>query len=127
MSLHLKIKFKYLSEESRIIKREELKLRRKIQSRIEGREARQLLRQSLHEHRKNVVRPAARSTHLAYGFLRGRSYRQMEDERTRTVPDWAAVEKMALRYGQSDSRDIKQRFEEWKSAATDDQNRHASL
>ena len=106
MSIELKIKSKHLAAEARIIKFEERKLKR---------HKRMAEARRLREHRLDKVRPAARSTHLAYGFLRGRAYRTIEDRRTRTAPNWNEVERMALKYGDTDSRTLKQAFAEWQS------------
>lgn len=87
----LKVKVKSLAEESRIIRREERKLHG--QDNI-------MLRNELHLHRVFVVRKAARETHLAYGFLRGRMYQQMEKGTDKyRQPDWTAVAKMVKKYG----------------------------
>lgn len=101
MSVFLKIKLKSLAAESRIIRRQELKTRGKHDA----------TRESLYLHRIGVVRRAARETHLAYGFIRGRSYKAME--RTACVaPDWKAVLAMAKKYGTSVDN-----FDAWKDAA----------
>lgn len=113
MSIHLKIKTKHLAAEARIIKHEERKLWRR--NRKSPSERRAAAARGLREHRIEVVRTHARSTHLAYGFLRGRAYRAIEDRRTRSVPNWTEVERMVLKYGQEDSRVLKQRFERWRS------------
>lgn len=44
------------------------------------------------------MRSAARSTHLAYGFIRGRTLEQME-AKSETEPDWDNVRKMLKKYG----------------------------
>lgn len=61
----LRVKIKSLAAEARMIRREEL--------RLPGPE-----RTSLYLHRICVVRPEARASQLAYGFLRGRAYKTME-------------------------------------------------
>lgn len=61
----LRIKLKSLAEESRIIRKEE--------KRTFG-----PLRNELHNHRINVVRRAARETHIAYGLIRGLTLEQIE-------------------------------------------------
>lgn len=62
---HLKVKIKSLAAEARIIRQEE-------------RRSRGRLRDSLALHRKGVVREEARYSQLAYGFIRGRRYEQLE-------------------------------------------------
>jgi hypothetical protein len=87
----LRVKLKSLAEEAKIIRREE--------HRTHG-----ALRDELHTHRVLQVRSAARATHLAYGFIKGRTLAQMEPTR-RPVPDyiesllWADVRKMLKKYG----------------------------
>ena len=95
MSVHLKIKSKHLAAEAKIIKREEAKLKRAAHRYEVGdsrRQSRLDVVNDLASHRKDLVRSAARSTHLARGFLRGMRYRRIEDERTRTEPNWPEVE-----------------------------------
>lgn len=81
----LKIKLKSLACEARIIRLEE--------QRSAGD-----LRNKLHAHRVTAVRRAARLTHLAYGFIRGRRYRQIEPA-CDIEPDWKEVGKMVKKYG----------------------------
>jgi hypothetical protein len=69
MSAELKIKIKSLAEEARIIRAEERKAKERGASGA---------RASLHEHRVLHVRPEQRATLIAYGYLRGRAYRQLE-------------------------------------------------
>lgn len=70
----------------------------------------------LQHHRKNVVRKEARDTHIAYCFLRGRAFEDIE--RTRyTNPDWKNIERMVLTFGEVDERILKQQFEEWVQQA----------
>lgn len=69
----LRVKSKSLAEEARIIRREEL--------RTHG-----ALRDELHQHRVRELRFEARATHLAYGFIKGRTLEQMEPKRY--VGDW---------------------------------------
>ncbi len=95
MSVFLKVKIKSLASEARIIRHEE-------------RKSRGQLRNDLTAHRKGIVRREARHTLLAYGYLRGRPYRVLEQTCHRQ-PDWTAVERMVKKYGQ-----LKQPIEEWK-------------
>ena len=81
----LRVKLKSLAEEARIIRREEQRTH-------------DLLRGELHQHRIGTVRSEARHTHLAYGFIRGRTYEQIEPK-CDTPPDWERVRKMTKRYG----------------------------
>ena len=120
-NIKLKIKSKHLAAESKIIRKEELKLRQKVRYRIQrGKDNIERLQGdlwSLGYHRKNIVRQAARNTHLAYNFLRGNDYAVVENESTRTQPNWNEIERMALSYSTEDKRVTKQKFAEWKDAA----------
>jgi hypothetical protein len=80
----LRIKLKSLAAEARIIRQEEVRNKR--------------LRYELSEHRRGVVRAAARNTQLAYAFLKGRTYRSVEAKAT-TPPNWKEVERMVKQYG----------------------------
>lgn len=101
MKTYLKIKGLTLAQEARIIKRLE-----------KARGQNKSLAKSLHSHRTLAVRSEARSTHLALGFLRGRTMQQMErplrpqneghvatSGMTRTAPDWKRIEQLVLKYG----------------------------
>lgn len=80
----LKIKGLSLAQEARIIKR----MQKKRPARA----------QEMHNHRVNVVRPLARSTHLAYGFLRGKTKEDMELT-CYTKPNGLAIRQLVNRYG----------------------------
>lgn len=71
----------------------------------------------LRHHRTIEVRDESRSSHVAYGFLRGLDYKRVENS-AKTEPDWTRVEQLVKKYGEGDVRDRMQRFSEWKSAAT---------
>lgn len=87
-TIHLKVKIKTLAAEARVIKQEERKAKKRKKTE---------LLMSLVEHRKGVVREEARMTLLAYGFLRGRSRKQIEQ--TDRPVDWTKVKVMSQRYG----------------------------
>lgn len=82
----LRVKLASLVAEAHIIRREE------------KRTPHGALRCELSQHRRSVVRDAARLTHLAYGFIRGRTWAQIERNPT-TLPSWGEVRKMLKRYG----------------------------
>ena len=65
----------------------------------------------LRNHRTNEVRKEARSSFIAYGFLRGRSYSSIEQ--TDKPVDWDRVEALVKKYGEDDIRERMQRFAEW--------------
>ncbi len=84
--VYLKVKIKSLGEEARII-RKETKRTRCIS-----------IKEGLYRHRIDTVRPEARHTHLAYGFIRGRTFKQIENK-SKVAPDWKRVRKMVEKYG----------------------------
>jgi hypothetical protein len=101
MSVFLKIKLKSLAAEARIIHAQERKTRGAYND----------TRESLHRHRIDVVRRESRATHLAYGFLRGRKFKQME-RKSVVPPDWDKVASMVKKYGATKL----EAFETWKPA-----------
>ena len=82
----LKIKAKSLAAEAKIIRKEEKRARS------------QSIRESLYRHRIDVVRYEARHTNIAYGFLRGRTYAEIENK-PKTAPNWDKIRKMVEKYG----------------------------
>lgn len=105
--LALKIKLKHLGQESRIIKHQEQKMR----GRNWGAKS-----SYFREHRIHTVRFECRATHIAYGFLRGRDYRQIENcprwmghELEKKL--WARVTMMVTKYG---GREAAMCLNDWK-------------
>ena len=80
----LKVKIKSLAEEAKIIKLEEKRNK--------------LAREELYLHRIQVVRTEARATLLAYGFLRGRKYRELENSGTMPPNIKSRIIKMIDKY-----------------------------
>ncbi len=93
-TIFLKIKLKSLAAEARIIHEQERKTKGAAYNGV---------RESLHLHRVMDVRRETRATHLAYGFLRGRTWAQIESYST-SPPDWKRVEAMVKKYGVLDER-----------------------
>jgi len=87
--VQLKVKIKSLAEEARIIRKEERKAVKKRDF---------LLREVLYQHRVYDVRQEARLSQLAYGFLRGRSYSEIEQKTTKPV-DWKRVRQLVEKFG----------------------------
>lgn len=102
--LFLKIKLKSLATEARIIRGEEVRIRNRARKRRAKGHVIDVTAtlDAMHYHRIKDVRREARATHLAYGFLRGRSYTTMENKASRT-PDWSRVEAMIKKYGDKDA------------------------
>lgn len=103
-AIYLKIKLKSLAAEARIIHAQERKTGGAFNA----------LRESLHLHRVRDVRGEARATHLAYGYLRGRQWAQIENNTT-TEPDWKKVTAMVRKYGPVEPFD-ETKFAEWCKA-----------
>lgn len=84
--VYLKIKLKSLAQEAKYIRHAE-------------RKATGDLRFGLHQHRIFVVRSETRATLLAYGYLNGKSYTELESLKTTKRIDWEKVRSMVKRYG----------------------------
>jgi hypothetical protein len=84
----LKVKIKSLMEEAQIIRREE-------------RKAKGDLRFELHNHRVYQVRHESRLSHIAYGFVRGRSLTRTEPRSKNGLraADWKKIWFMYTTYG----------------------------
>jgi len=73
----------------------------------------------LHAHRVFDVRREARVAHLAYNFLRGMKYSDIENpphNRTINPPNWQRVRELVRKYGPSNDENLMERFEEWRKA-----------
>lgn len=93
---YLKIKIISLADEARRIRAEE--------KRHPGGSD---TRNGLYLHRINDVRKEARSALLAYGFLRGRTYTQIEPK-SYTEPNWKRIATLVQKYGNaSDGQRLK--------------------
>ena len=84
----LKVKIKSLAVEARIIRKEERKAKL------------QFIRNHLQNHRRYNVRDEARWSQLAYGFLRGLEYSQMEAKNSTDV-NWTRVTKLVEKFGET--------------------------
>ena len=93
MRWRLRVKIKSLAAESRIIRADELKAKG---DRYLG------VRASLHSHRVGAVRFASRNAQLAYAFLRGKSYAQVEGN-AKSKPHWPAVAGDVVRFSRRSS------------------------
>lgn len=85
----LRVKVKSLAEEARIIRHEECRAEAAWHPE---------LRQSLWRHRTWDVRREQRAALLAYAFIRGRSYAEVE-RRTRSAPDLTRLKQLVEKYG----------------------------
>ncbi len=96
----LKIKIASLAQEAAIIRAEEKKHTGPR-------------RDAIHNHRVIDVRRAQRATLVAYGYLRGRAYRQIEPitrcnrpPHDRPGPAWERVRDMVAKYGQNPDKKV---------------------
>jgi len=78
----LKVNVKSLAAEAAIIRKEEKKLRKQIKANVVKDSATvdrlRRIRNSLNDHRRCLLRHEARTANLAYAFLRGKAYRDVE-------------------------------------------------
>ena len=98
MCIELKIKLKTLAYEAKEIRKAEAALFR-AGHRLQ-KEHLTWKAAELHAHRVCIVRKAARSTNVAYGYLRGRSYESIEGK-AKTPPNWKEVYRMVTTYGRN--------------------------
>lgn len=106
---HLRVKLKTLAAESRIIRKEEQKAKRRARNSSvpEMRAAYYQAYRHFRDHRRGVVRRAARHTLLALGFLRGKTYAELEPY-SEKEPSWSHVHGNAVRFS----------VPEWKARMT---------
>lgn len=99
----LKIKLKSLGAEAAIIRKEEMKA--KFSKRPEVIQ----LREEMHSHRVHELRAETRATLLAYSYLRGKKYRQIEPRSN--LEQWEArvkkIVSMVAKYGPTGNSDEK--------------------
>lgn len=103
----LKIKIMSLAAEARIIRREANKWPR---AGVMG------TRYALNQHRRFDVRQEARSAQLAYGFLRNKPYRSIE-EKCWDAPDETRIIEIAVKFGKLDKKQAAASIKEWLSAS----------
>ena len=110
--IYLRVKINSLAEEARIIRREE---NRRRYQRIKGPDGKIYKRRivtgdqvfwGLRTHRTEELRHEARCAHLAYAFLRGTSYAQVEENphwkratRSKHPPSWPRIAELVVKYG----------------------------
>lgn len=110
--VYLKVKIKSLAEEARIIRKEEnkAKYQRRYLARKQGSEEEYSIANrlfwELRWHREDPVGTESRAALLAYGFLRGRTYRQIEAlpqkpklGKVYYPPNWKRVVDLVHKYG----------------------------
>ena len=129
MRSHLKVKVVSLSSEMTYIRRQEEKWKERARiarKKVNNATYAEMNFWTLREHRTEL-KVHARTAHLAYGFMKGVAYREMEAYchgwrpgcRT-SEPDWTRIAETVERFarGEHDSTQaIMQRFAEWLEAA----------
>ncbi len=109
MKTYLRIKIKSLAAEAVLIKFEERKWFKWIGTKeIHDKEGKLVatndvyrkdhpLRMSLRQHRIDVVRPECRHSNIAYGYMRGRAYKQIENK-CYIQPNWERVAEIVRKF-----------------------------
>lgn len=123
----LKIKRASLAAESKLIRRQELRLAKaRVRMRKYAKEHDNIdpssmkgwnenlnTNVSLHTHRTHDVRKEARSSHLAYCFLKGTPYLKVE-HKCYENPDFDKVTRLVIKFGgEKDERVIRQKLAQW--------------
>jgi len=124
VAYQLKCKAIALAAEAQAFKKQEQRLKKWKHRAEAGREKVKKLNrnynpevlQGIHLHRIKDVRKEARNALLAYGFVRGLRYVEMENFAW-TQPNWDRIEKLAIRYSRESEQDVKQAFGAWKDEA----------
>jgi len=119
--VELKVKAASLAAEARIIRRLELRLKRRKTASGKMKAGLRDPRNcepffKLQDHRRKEVRSEARATHLARTFLKGQPYELVEQK----AYDWPPLKRageIAAKYAAGDKRIVAQRWEEWKQSA----------
>ena len=115
MKTYLKIKIKSLAAEAVIIKREEQKWK-KLSVFTENVKQPHPMFFALRQHRLDEVRTECRSAILAYGYLRGRTYQQIE-AKCYEQPNWTKIVNLVSKYGNLNAekrKEVPDRIKAWK-------------
>jgi len=124
----LKIKIKSLAEEARIIRVDERKLLgswRWLEKNAQtGCVEKGLTRRKwseLRAHRIHDIRIEQRATLIAYGYLRGKAYRQIEQAPhwlkppySRPGPSWTKITAMIVKYQGGDKKVVFEQLKAWR-------------
>lgn len=123
MNAYLRIKVISLAYEAKAIRKDEnyylAKARRRAAVQKSGDQAKEVY-WGLRRHRIIDVRREARVSCLAYGYLRGRAYKQLE-AKCYEQPDWTRVADIVRRFGDLNLKadQIKERIKQWREAANE--------
>lgn len=112
----LRVKLKSLAAESLIIKREMLRFR-----------TTNPWYERLHLHRVHEVRDEARATNVAYGFLNGLSYSEIEAS-CYAEPKWDRVAAMVKKYGEEGTAEERvAALIEWRKTLRDNRGMYRAI
>jgi len=120
----IRVKLKSLACEAKIIRKDEIKAKRIAQKLAKKRGMSvedSIVRQSLYLHRIHVLRPEARAAHLAYAFMRNKSYASTEiprDEHSLTFAVKTRVQAILKKYHSYDI--TMEDVQEWIDGAESD-------
>lgn len=119
MHQYLKIKVVSLADEARRIRHDQNKrlfeaARARVDDKPERTEYHVKNYSGLHHHRVEVVRREARAANLAYAFVHGYAYGDVE-RFAWEEPDWNKIMKLVARYGEDDER--MEKFKAWVAGA----------
>ena len=117
MKSYLKMKVMSLAEEAKIISKEEKRWLRKAAANRAKQQDPKYAEDNflgLSVHRRRDIRKEARSAHIAYSFLCGRSYSEIE-RFAHTEPDWKRVKKLVTKY--ADPHTVETLFNQWMAKA----------
>lgn len=117
---HLKVKIKSLAAEAVIIKREEAKWKQFAYTDPQTNfAAKHPMFWSLRQHRLQDVRKECRHATIAYGYLRGRAYKQIE-AKCHEAPIWSRVADIVINFSGykyatlEDKKKIRENVEAWR-------------
>lgn len=112
MKTHLKIKICSLAAEAVIIRRNENKWKERTVFHDNVKQPHPLYF-DLHRHRVHEVRPEARAAQIAYGYLRGRSYKSIE-AKCHEPPNWMRVFLLVAKFGPpADKKEVVEKVKAW--------------
>lgn len=113
----LKIKEKSLSAEQKMIRLEEKKHKWRMRALRAKNTTRTYVTDTteLRQHRLELRREI-RSSHIANGFLRGRTYREIENF-SWTQPDWKRIQRLIEKYSGEEPQVALQRLSQWMDGA----------
>ena len=103
MHAYLKMKPLSLAEETKLISKEEKRwLRKAAEARRREKDSSKFeeVYTGLNVHKRRELRRESRSAHIAYSFLKGRDYSEIE-QKSRTEPDWTRIKRIASKYKDS--------------------------